>query len=308
MSSNELFLHVVHDGHVAGMGLVFSTHGDLLCALPADAVERIRGFVDDAPSPPSVRYRVVDPRTCRDFSEPSVKAAIDRFNCYFARLFRRGSPLSDSYPLFGKVIKEVLSGFIDRATTIVDFGCGHGSYEPLLRTFATNVLSLDIDAPPGPDAQVPDMRPLCPKGTNGSASFELGTADAVLCAFVLEHVASPRETLSRIRGLLRKDGKLILAIPSLDLIETLRVFLLRRKMTLPIHHLRTFGIASSGYCESVFRLRRHLRRSGFRVVHVAGVNVFKPSHSILARLNSFVGSVFPFRYLGAQTVVVAQRT
>lgn len=308
MNSQKLFLHVVYDGQVFGMGMVFSADGRFLHAASADAVRQIRRLAADGSSA-SARYHILDPLTSQEFSDPLSRAAVDRFNVYFMELFRKGSPASDSYTLFGGEIQGVLSRFAHGAETIVDYGCGHRSYEPILREYASNVISVDID--PRIESRAGQTR----EGMSSESRFESvnpplqpGCADLVLCAFVLEHVASPAILVAGFSSLLKSGGTLVLAIPSLDCLQTLQMLLRRGKMTLPLNHLRTFGIISSGFCESLHAVIMRLKRTGFSIVQTIGINPFPPTSTFARKFNLCIRRLFPFKYLGAQTIIVAAKT
>jgi 2-polyprenyl-3-methyl-5-hydroxy-6-metoxy-1,4-benzoquinol methylase len=89
----------------------------------------------------------------------------------------------------------------------------------------------------------------------------VGPFDAVICTDVLEHLKEPGLALSRIRPLLRENGRLIVALPNIAH-YTIRLALLRGRFD-----YTEFGILDSTH------LRFFTRESALRLLEAAGYKV-----------------------------------
>lgn len=77
--------------------------------------------------------------------------------------------------------------------------------------------------------------------SHGTQEFADGTFDVILCHHALEHVDNPAETLVALRRVLRRGGRLLLAVPY-EFERRYRVF----NPTEPNHHLFSWNVQSMG--------------------------------------------------------------
>lgn len=120
--------------------------------------------------------------------------------------------------------------------TVLDVGCGHQPYKPLLTAAPGVDRYIGLDLPPT-RYQRPDVV------WDGTAMpIRTGTVDVALATELLEHVPDPRPLLEEVRRVLRPGGRLLLTVPFLW----------------PLH-----DVPDDELRYTPFRLERVLRDSGF---------------------------------------------
>ena len=108
---------------------------------------------------------------------------------------------------------------------VLDVGCGEGLQ--LSRVHRVNPLAslvgLDLSEKRLSLARqrVPSMTPVC-ADLEMPLPLEPGRFDRILCSEVLEHLIAPAELLTRLRGLLKPGGILVITVPYRQLIRYVR--------------------------------------------------------------------------------------
>jgi SAM-dependent methyltransferase len=299
------FVHVLYEREAYEKGMVFDHEGRLTGVLSAKSTSRLcharrrRNMVCDE----SLGYRILDPKGKGSFDEPWEMRAVDNFSRYFSRVFCEGSPLIDSDEIFGRHLWEMV-GRPSSKGRVLDLGSGNNRYASALAS--SRIVSLDLNTSPPPQrgggtAVIDKIA-----GSAQSLPFRDASFSLVLCLFVLEHLASPFPVLAEICRVLEPHGQVILSFPSSGVPEALRARYLGHRLTLPIHHLRSFGLVPHQFIESTRKVVVHLRQGGCRKVQVRAVSADQssPSSSLGSRL---LKSVFPFNYMGEQTVVIGTK-
>ena len=97
---------------------------------------------------------------------------------------------------------------------VLDIGCSSGYLARPLVARGCTVVGIEQDA-----AAAEQAREVCPEVLVGDVEtielpFEPGSFDVLLCGDLIEHLRDPEGFLSRIRPLLRTDGRLVLTTPN----------------------------------------------------------------------------------------------
>lgn len=116
-------------------------------------------------------------------------------------------------------LTRLIAASIPAGASVLDIGCGAGLLTAALLRKGCDVSSLDISA---------EMLALCNRylareGLQGRVRkgavadiAEDGRFDRVVALDVLEHIQDDQQALRRLRGALKKDGALVLAVPALS--------------------------------------------------------------------------------------------
>lgn len=295
------FVHVIYEREAYGQGLVFDLEGRFKGVLSARSVDRLRR---SSGRRSESGYRLLDPRAKKAFDESWEAWAIDNFSRYFSRVFRAGSPIIDSGEIFGDHLWSAV-GKPARGERILDLGSGNGRYAA---TLEGRIASLDLqNLSSGSGGRSRSAVPDRVVGNARDLPFRDSSFSVVLCLFVLEHVANPFPVLREICRVLAPGGRAILAFPSTGVLEVLRARFSYHRLTLPIHHLRSFGLLSHPFIESTRSIVAHLREGGCRDVEVLAIHAGRPAPGP-GSLASLRRSLFPFNYNGTQTILVGTKS
>lgn len=99
-------------------------------------------------------------------------------------------------------LEDYLKDFLPKLNgKILDIGSKNRRYDYLLRT---KPLAIDI---------VENIKKEVKYGDVNKLNFEDGSFDSILCIEVLEYLTMPREAISEIHRVLKKEGTLILSVP-----------------------------------------------------------------------------------------------
>jgi SAM-dependent methyltransferase len=290
-------VHVIYEREAYGQGLVFDVEGRFKGALSARSVDRLRRADKRCNGS---GHCLLDPRAKRAFEEPWEAQAIDNFSRYFSRVFREGSPMIDSDEAFSDHLWKAVGKPAGRER-VLDLGSGSGRYAC---TLEGRIAALDLHFSPGSGGSSAVLDRVA--GNARDLPFRNGSFSLVLCLFVLEHIASPFPVLREICRVLEPGGKAILAFPSTGALEVLRARFFRHRLTLPIHHLRSFGLLPHPLIESTRSIVAQLRQGGCRDIQVLATHAGRPVPGP-GSMASLRRSRFPFNYNGTQTVVVGTK-
>lgn len=105
-------------------------------------------------------------------------------------------------------LRDALEDFLPAAQeacggTCIDYGCGSGPYQPLVRRAGFRYVGADIAACPTKDVEI--------NPADGRVALEDNHAGCILSTQVLEHVPDPPAYLREARRLLMPGGTLILS-------------------------------------------------------------------------------------------------
>lgn len=278
-------VHVVYELEAYGFGLAFDAHGRFKVALTPQEVEATRGT-----------QRIIDPRNTDTFSEAWQDRALQSFNRYFGRCFRHGSPVTDSHRSFGPHLDEILGGRVEGRA--LDLGAGAQQY---LKGIDGPVVACDIAPPVG--SRGAKGRFVLASGSR--LPFRSSSFDLILCLFVLEHVAAPGELIGEISRLLATGGRAVVAVPSERPGALLAAKVLRRRLPLSLHHVRSFGLISHQFVASSRKLHQSLEGEGCQTRTMA---IDPPIPGFLGEgLRKWLSSLYPFSHCGNQTVFIAEK-
>ncbi len=240
---------------------------------------------------------IIDPLQKIYYGQKWQQKAIENFNLYVTSIFKNKSFMVDSYKIFGNYINKIINN-IYKSGLILDIGAGYLSYSKMSDK---NVISIDLNY------YQSEKGGLFLNSRSSFLPFKINTFSLVLCNFLLEHVPNWEDVLKQAYLILKSEGKIIISIPSLNVSEFIKIFILRNQITLPIHHIRSFGIISYKFCESLIKFKKYLEIENFKILKIEAIDIIKPKNKIAVLFNKICGSVFPFKYLGSQTIIVAEK-
>ncbi len=243
---------------------------------------------------------------------------IRAFYDYFGNVFLDGSRLIDSH---GDFLNEVAKYFPRQPGKVcIDLGCGSGHYTAALarlghRVFAADISQARLDAaarkPCVPGEIVPMLTDI------EDVTLPDSSLDFAMCNFVLEHVADPFAVIDEILRLLRPGGEMVLAVPSLNIRDTIAFWFYGETPSLNFEHLRSYGLVpgTHPWCAVTTDTLAYLTQNGADVVQIEGVNILEglwPPWSqefgaVSARLGPAFTTTWPWCVLGRQTVIFARR-
>lgn len=305
VDANNFFLHVIYDGNFFGWGLVFSPQGKFIYALSRKSVEEIKSYSKNGISKVmDYCYHIVDPADQASLINSSSKVSIDNFNIYFRKTFLDSSPWIDSATFFQSNILKYIDPNIFNGS-VLDLGAGGCQY---LKESRLSITRLDLyHTTTRLDYFSKNTTENRVVGNVRAIPFDANSFDLILCNFLLEHVPDIREVAKEIDRVLKCGGKAIISFPSLNAFETLKIYLLGKRISLPLNHLRAFGIVGKTLCESTPRFLGYFKSLGLSISVIEGIECIPSKGKIVQRINNILGNIFPFKYLGAQTIVVIRK-
>lgn len=111
--------------------------------------------------------------------------------------------------------QEKVIALLDGRKRVLDVGCSTGYLARRLREGGATIVGIDADERVAERAGT-----FCESVHIGDVEtmelpFEPGSFDAVVCADLIEHLRDPQAFLTRVRPLLRPDGRLVLSTPNI---------------------------------------------------------------------------------------------
>lgn len=104
----------------------------------------------------------------------------------------------------------------ERAATVLDLGCGSGTYLPLLASRCDRLLAQDFSG-----AMIDEARKACADlacmymiGDAAAIPLEADSVDLVNCIGVLEYLPAPGRCLAEVCRVLRPGGALVVSVPN----------------------------------------------------------------------------------------------
>lgn len=150
---------------------------------------------------------------------------------------------------------------------ILDVGPGSGYYLHILKDWGWNVTGLELGQKAVKMVKDSGFKEIY-HGDMTSHKFPKNSFDVVRYSHVLEHVSSPRRELLKVRGVLKKGGKVLIIVPNIDSI----FFKIFKEYWYPLEAPRHF------YQFSPKTLTRLLLESGF---HNIKIKYSQPPHTFL---------------------------
>lgn len=175
--------------------------------------------------------------------------------------------------------------------SLVDVGCGAGSYLSEMRDLGWNVIGVEpspVAAGLAREGLGLDVR----QGSLEQVGLPDANADVAVMRMVLEHVPDPRRTLEEVSRILRPGGRLLLSVPNAGSVEAKLFGRHWFAWELP-RHLSHFTVTS---------LTALLRETGFSVVRVRHlVN----ANNLAASLGYVLGRTGPARPWASRLLIPA---
>ena len=129
-------------------------------------------------------------------------------------LLNRAYKLARFFTIRRKVgLLKRLSGQLDGAGRVLDYGCGTGHFLAAAKAAGWLVAGLEPNAKARAEAS---QRVGQPVGEESLADFEPGSFDVITLWHVLEHVHQLNETLTQLTALLKPTGTLLIAVPNVE--------------------------------------------------------------------------------------------
>jgi 2-polyprenyl-3-methyl-5-hydroxy-6-metoxy-1,4-benzoquinol methylase len=160
------------------------------------------------------------------------------------RRLPRGLAPSD-YATRARFLRE----HVGAGDSVLDVGCGEGSFAAELASLGASVVGIDVAEEPLRRAR--ELHPeLDLRVVDGEGSWELAVSsfDVVWAGEVIEHVADTAGWLSEVRRVLRPGGRLLLSTPAHGPLTMLRLALSRRAFAAHFdprgEHLRFYARAT----------------------------------------------------------------
>src|SRR5262249_865856 len=249
-------------------------------------------------------------------------------------VFLDGSRLIDSH---GDFLAEVAKYFPRQPGRVcIDLGCGSGHYTAALarlghRVFAADISQAPLHAPipnPSQPADIVALRSAaaltrpCQPGEIVALLTDItevplpdASLDFAMCNFVLEHVGDPFAVIDEILRLLRPGGEMVLAVPSLNIRDTIAFWFYGEVPSLNFEHLRSYGLipGTHPWCAVTGDTLTYLSQHGADVVQVEGVNILdglwppwsQEFAATATRLGPAFATPWPWSAFGRQPVIVA---
>lgn len=154
-----------------------------------------------------------------------------------------------------------------RGGRIVDFGCGDGLFLALLEKEFPKVKTFGVDILPEvaetkkflrADIKIADLK---------NTSYENNYFDIIFCLDTLEHFEKLSDPINEIKRVLKKDGILVISIPTENFIYKLGRFFLKGTFS------SKDGPSSSPHYHNAITIRRFLQQNGFKVIRMRKITM-----------------------------------
>ena len=163
---------------------------------------------------------------------------------------------------------QTIENYISKGDQVLDIGCGSGTIDFYLSKFETKILGVDISSKAisrcQKSSKILKLDELCKfTQVDLSSNFPLGKYDLILCLEVLEHIPNETILLTNIYKSLKKNGKLILSVPSIK--SPLYKLGLTKNHDKKVGHLRRYSKESliKLLIEYRFKIIKIEKREGF---------------------------------------------
>ncbi|WP_461328115.1 class I SAM-dependent methyltransferase [Bradyrhizobium huanghuaihaiense] len=299
--------------------LICDQAGRLVASALDQIIELIEaGFLTPSSTPNTAYWIRPDRADKTRHVGPSGERFIRAFYDYFGNVFLDGSQLIDSH---GDFLQAIARYFPREAGKLcIDLGCGSGHYTAALARLGHRVYAADISQARVNSAAAKPCFPgeIVPLLTNiEDIALPDSCLDFAMCNFVLEHVADPFAVIDEILRLLRPGGTMVLAVPSLNVRDTIAYWFYGETPSLNFEHLRSYALVpgTHPWCAVTADTLSYLTEGGADVLKVEGVSILDGLWSpwlyefaaIAGRLGPAFATTWPWSALGRQTVIFARR-
>ena len=281
-----------------GIGKVTSDIADFIKLLKA------KGILSESEG--ELDLNKVDAREIRKNPSNIKVEYLSKFYDLFSHIFGVGAPLIDSFDDFSQYIWRYLYTLRMDGCRVVDVGCGSGYYSRKLSELGAKVVPVDIS--PERLKHSPILKKLpCVVASVEDMPFAANTFDMAICIFVLEHIINVEAAIGELLRIIKHGGKLLIAIPSMSL--SYIISHIWRKY-LDIAHFRIFGIFGwlAPWCMSTIKLVKIIKRKGGKIKSIEAVKILDGNSKLIDYINRVLSRKLIFRYLGAQTIIYAEKT
>lgn len=155
--------------------------------------------------------------------------------------------------------------------SVLEFGCGIGTFLPTLCLNAGEVLALDLF--PQYARRLVDRRGLHVRFPDDLTAVADGSLDRIVAADVLEHIDDLAGVLTQLRAKLKPGGRLLMSGPTENLVYRLGRI------------VAGFGGKGDYHVTNVERLRRDIASQGFELLRTRNLPFAIPPH--LFRVHEF---------------------
>lgn len=270
--------------------LLFSSTGELLTIVDdiglVNKISRLEKIEID-----STEYIIINPQKRNEFFAKEHLRAINLLNIFFSDVFKNTSSIytSNSFDLISNLVHQLYC-----SGKILDIGSGrlNGLFDKNILNLYT--LALDTSSIELNNHVVGDVLYL---------PYKTGCFSLIICNFVLEHLHNVSLIFSEFFRITEYGGTLMIGIPNMTLKETIDHVLFRKKISLPLFHLRTFGIFAGEGIYSLFYLIKKIREAGFTIIQMESHNDKKRKQNIFASFRK----IAPFSFFGNQLIIVCKK-
>ena len=197
---------------------------------------------------------------------------------------------------------SLLDSFAGRKGSLLDAGCGEGSFLTAAKKEGWQVTGTEISAFACEKAEQTGIKAW--RGQLQELGLKEKSFDAITAWHVLEHVPEPMAFLKEARRLVREDGVFILAVPNLDCLPLRWAYRLFKGKRLVLFDPGNRELHLSFFSKQTITLA--LARAGFRVESVtADHGIIDPARSCVDMFAGLV-SAFSGRMLSEAIMVKAR--
>lgn len=114
-----------------------------------------------------------------------------------------------------EVAPELIDLYFERLgdpTTVLDIGCGQGSFGTVRAKCDVEVVGIDIDSGALRTAKEREKAVLCDL-ESASLPFDDDTFDGIIAKDILEHLSEPTDVLVEMKRVLEESGRAVISVP-----------------------------------------------------------------------------------------------
>ena len=192
---------------------LFNNH-DRMYGIPGDftLVQCKCGLVFLNPQPEIPELKTYYPLAYAPHSLESERGLFHKFILKLEKIYWE-SHLSLSKIFLFPFCRFIRGTIIRKNTSMLDIGCGEGSFLQKMKTYGMNVYGLDFSETAVSKARAKGLNVV--HGDLQSQKFPDNHFDLITLHHVLEHLPNPMKTFQEIRRILKTEGTLIIDVPNI---------------------------------------------------------------------------------------------